>query len=160
MRGVPLSEVKDALSRFLREAEDEEIVITCNGKPAGVLIGFASEDDWFDYQLQKDPRFLRRIEQSRRGLSVSRMPSEGPQPQDLANSRWNAIFSRRIATCRKHPRRINIRTTLGGGGCWFGCDRDSSAGTGHFHSGFVQRRCHYHEDAFGGFGAFLKHRGI
>jgi prevent-host-death family protein len=68
MRRVPLSEVKDDLSRFLREGEGEEIVITRNGKPAGVLIGFSSEDDRFDYQLENDPRFLRRIEQSRRSL--------------------------------------------------------------------------------------------
>ena len=45
VREVPLSEVKDDLSRFLREAETAEIVITRHGKPAGVLIGFESEDD-------------------------------------------------------------------------------------------------------------------
>ena len=44
VRQVPLSEIKNDLSRFLREAEGEEIVITRNGKPAGLLIGFASED--------------------------------------------------------------------------------------------------------------------
>jgi len=49
MRQVALAEVKDDLSRFLRLAESEEIVITRHGKPAGVLIGFASEEDWFDY---------------------------------------------------------------------------------------------------------------
>jgi hypothetical protein len=26
-------------------------VITRHGKPAGVLIGFSSEDDWFEYRL-------------------------------------------------------------------------------------------------------------
>jgi len=40
MKEVPLSEIKDDLSRFLREAEKREIVITRHGKPAGVLIGF------------------------------------------------------------------------------------------------------------------------
>ncbi len=68
VRRVPLSEVEDDLPRFLREAESEEIVITRNGKPAGVLIGFASDDDWFDYRLENDPRFLRRIEQARDSL--------------------------------------------------------------------------------------------
>ena len=72
MRRVPLSEVKDDLSRFLREAEGEEIVITRSGKPAGVLIGFASEDDWLDYQLENDPRFLRRIERARNSLREGR----------------------------------------------------------------------------------------
>ena len=42
MKEVPLSEVKDDLSRFLREAETQDVVITRHGKPAGVLIGFAT----------------------------------------------------------------------------------------------------------------------
>ena len=45
VKEVPLSEVKDDLSRFLREAETQDVVITRHGKPAGVLIGFKSEDD-------------------------------------------------------------------------------------------------------------------
>jgi prevent-host-death family protein len=72
VRWVPLSKIKDDLSRFLREAESEEIVITRNGKPAGVLIGFGSDDDWFDYRLENDPRFLRRIEQARNSLRQGR----------------------------------------------------------------------------------------
>jgi prevent-host-death family protein len=68
VKKVPLSEVKDDLSRYLREAEDREVVITRHGKPAGVLIGFASEDDWFDYRLENDARFLARIEKARKSL--------------------------------------------------------------------------------------------
>jgi prevent-host-death family protein len=72
MKEVPLSEVKDDLSRLLREAEKHEIVITRHGKPAGVLIGFGSEDDWFDYRLETDPRFLRRIEKARASIRAGR----------------------------------------------------------------------------------------
>ncbi len=68
MKKVALSEVKDDLSRYLRLAEKEEIVITRHGKPAGVLIGFESEDEWFDYRLENDPRFLKRIESARNSL--------------------------------------------------------------------------------------------
>ena len=68
----PLSEVKDDLSKFLREAEKQQIVITRHGKPAGVLIGFESEEDWFEYRLEHDPRFLRRIEQARSSLRAGR----------------------------------------------------------------------------------------
>jgi prevent-host-death family protein len=68
VKEVPLSEVKDDLSRYLREAETQEIVITRHGKPAGILIGFESEEDWFDYRLETDPRFLRRIERARDSL--------------------------------------------------------------------------------------------
>ena len=72
MKEVPLSEIKDDLSRYLREAETREIVITRHGKPAGLLIGFESEEDWFEYRLENDPRFLRRIEQARRSLHAGR----------------------------------------------------------------------------------------
>ena len=72
VKEVPLSEVKDDLSRYLREAETQEIVITRHGKPAGVLIGFESEEDWFEYRLENDPRFLRRIEQARNSLQAGR----------------------------------------------------------------------------------------
>lgn len=72
IREVPLSEIKDDLSRFLHEAEKQEIVITRHGKPAGVLIGFESEDDWFEYKLENDPRFLQRIEQARKSVRAGR----------------------------------------------------------------------------------------
>ena len=72
VKEVPLSEVKDDLSRFLREAETQDVVITRHGKPAGVLIGFSSEDDWFDYRLENDPRFLRRVESARKNLRAGR----------------------------------------------------------------------------------------
>jgi prevent-host-death family protein len=72
MKKAALSEVKDDLSKFLRLAEKEEVVITRHGKPAGVLIGFESEDDWFDYRLENDPRFLRRVEAARISLRAGR----------------------------------------------------------------------------------------
>ena len=67
MKQIPLSDAKD-LSKLLRQAEHETIVFTRRGKPAGVLVGFTSEDDWFDYKLEHDERFLKRIEQSRKSL--------------------------------------------------------------------------------------------
>ena len=72
MREVPLSEMKDDLSRYLRLAEKEGIVITRHGHAAGVLIGFASEDEWFDYRLENDPRFLSRIAAARASLRAGR----------------------------------------------------------------------------------------
>jgi prevent-host-death family protein len=79
VKKVPLSEIKDDLSRYLREAETQEIVITRHGRPAGVLIGFESEEDWFEYRLENDPRFLRRIEQARNSLRAGR----GTRLEDL-----------------------------------------------------------------------------
>ncbi|MBZ5538407.1 MAG: type II toxin-antitoxin system Phd/YefM family antitoxin [Acidobacteriia bacterium] len=70
MKKAALSEVKDDLSKFLRLAEKEEVLITRHGRPAGVLIGF--ESDWFDYRLEHDPRFLARIEAARQNVRAGR----------------------------------------------------------------------------------------
>ena len=79
VRQVPVSEIEEDFPRFLRDAAKQEIVITRDGKPAGVLIGFASEEDWFDYRLENDPRFLRRIEQARASLRAG----QGVRLEDL-----------------------------------------------------------------------------
>ncbi len=82
MKEVPLSEVKDELSRYLREAEQEPVVITRHGKAAGVLIGFESEDDWFDFRLEHDPRFLARVARARASLRRGR----GIKIEDLGDA--------------------------------------------------------------------------
>lgn len=67
-RRVALAKVKDDFSRYLKLAADQEILITRHGRPAGVLIGFQSEDDWFEYRLENHPEFLRRIQEARQAL--------------------------------------------------------------------------------------------
>jgi prevent-host-death family protein len=79
MKLVALSELKDDLSKYLLLAENEEIVITRHGKPAGLLVGFASEDDWFEYKLEHHPRFLQRIAWARQSLQAG----EGVKLEDL-----------------------------------------------------------------------------
>jgi prevent-host-death family protein len=69
---VALAQVKDDLARFLRLAETEEILITQHGRPAGILIGFETEEDWFDYRLEHHPEFLRRIATARADLKEGR----------------------------------------------------------------------------------------
>jgi prevent-host-death family protein len=76
---VALAKVKDDLSKYLRMAEREEILITRHGKPAGVLIGFESEEDWLDYRLEHDPAFLHRIAGARAALRRG----EGVSLEDL-----------------------------------------------------------------------------
>lgn len=69
---MALAEVKDDLSKYLRLAAEEEIVITRHGRAAGVLIGFGSEDDWFEYRLEHHPEFLLRIADARAALREGR----------------------------------------------------------------------------------------
>ena len=69
---VPLSEVKDHFSEYLGRAQRQRIFVTRHGRVAGVLIGFKSDEDWFDYQMENDPRFLARISRARKGLKAGR----------------------------------------------------------------------------------------
>jgi len=43
---VPLATVKDDLSGYVRKSAQDEVLITRHGKPAALLIGFASTE-WF-----------------------------------------------------------------------------------------------------------------
>jgi prevent-host-death family protein len=69
---VALAKVKDDLSKYLRLAERGEVLITRHGKPAGVLIGFESDEDWFEYRLENHPGFLERVAEARSSLREGR----------------------------------------------------------------------------------------
>ena len=103
IRKVALAKVKDDLSKHLHLAAVEEIVITRHGRPAGVLIGFESEDDWFDYRLENDPRFLRRIEQARdslragRGIQLEHLAEQEDIPKKEAGDNLADRIRRRVA---------------------------------------------------------------
>jgi PHD/YefM family antitoxin component YafN of YafNO toxin-antitoxin module len=70
---------RERLGRLLHDAEQQDVVIMRRGRPAGVLIGFGSDDDWFDYQLENDPRFERGIEAARQSLRAG----EGIKLEDI-----------------------------------------------------------------------------
>lgn len=76
---MALAKVKDDLSRYLRLAANHEILITRHGRPAGVLIGFETEEDWFEYRLENHPEFLRQIQAARAAIKAG----EGTRLEDL-----------------------------------------------------------------------------
>lgn len=95
MKRVALAEVKDHFSQYLREAGKEQIIITKHGRPAGVLIGFTDEDDWFEYKLENDPRFLRRVAEARASLSSGKgIPWEDIEAEE----------DRRTTASRRRPK--------------------------------------------------------
>ncbi len=79
MKQIALAEIKDDFPRFLREAASEQIVITRQGRPAGILVGFATEDDWLDYRLEHDPGFLDRTDNARASIQAG----QGVRIEDL-----------------------------------------------------------------------------
>jgi hypothetical protein len=61
-RRVPLSEIRTTLAVSARSRGRGHCYHREEKRPNCC---FASEDDWFDYQLENDPRFLRRVERAR-----------------------------------------------------------------------------------------------
>ena len=68
MKNRTMTEAKNDICSIIREAEKEEVVITRHGKPAAVIIGFRDEDDWFDYRLEHDEAFLKKIARARKEI--------------------------------------------------------------------------------------------
>ena len=102
---MALAEVKDDLSRYLRLAEDCEIVITRHGKPAGVSIGFGSEEDWFEYRLEHHPAFLRRVSEARDALRQG----AGVRLEDLPDVERDSSSAADRVPAKKVPRRKGER---------------------------------------------------
>lgn len=72
MKRIPLSKVKDDLSSVIRQAEQEEVLITRHGRPAAVIVGFEDEDDWIEYRLLNDEGFLSSVQQARTEIQTGR----------------------------------------------------------------------------------------
>ncbi len=70
MKKIPMTEIQLDFPRFLRLAEEEGIVVTDEGRPVGLLIGFDDEEDWSD-ELLSDPRFLKRVADARESYRKS-----------------------------------------------------------------------------------------
>ena len=68
MKQVPIDEVKNDLSGYLQLAEKESVIITRDGQPVGILIGFENSEDWWEELLLQDPRFEAQIAQARQSL--------------------------------------------------------------------------------------------
>lgn len=60
------------MTNDMRFRNAKACVIMRHGKPAGVLVGFKTEEDWFDYRLEHDPRFLDRIAAARQSLRAGK----------------------------------------------------------------------------------------
>ena len=75
MKQIQIGEVQNELLRFLKMAQEEDIILINEGKPVGYLVGFADEDDWIDYLMLHDPKFkdkLRRsLQDAREGKTIA-----------------------------------------------------------------------------------------
>ena len=64
MRFANVRELKNKTSEILRLAENEDVLVTSNGKPRAIIKGI-SEEDFEDYLLENNPKFLAALEKAR-----------------------------------------------------------------------------------------------
>ena len=64
MRFANVRELKNKTSEILRLAEKEEVLVTSHGKPRAIIKGI-SEEDFEDYLLENNPKFLAALEKAR-----------------------------------------------------------------------------------------------
>ena len=68
MRFANVRELKNKTSYILKLAEHEEVVVTSRGKPKAIIKGI-SEEDFEDYLLENNPKFLAAMEKAREEYS-------------------------------------------------------------------------------------------
>lgn len=70
----PLATVKSELSGYMKKSARDDLLATRRGKPDAAPLCFADEDAAFDYHLEHDERFRKRMaescEQARSGNST------------------------------------------------------------------------------------------
>ncbi len=97
MKTISMTEAKNDICTIIRDAEKQEVVITRHGKPAAIVVGFHDEDDWFDYRIEHDERFLRKIAQAREDIRQGRFISLDALEKRSANHRIHP---------NRNPRRV------------------------------------------------------
>jgi hypothetical protein len=61
MKQATINEVKADLNKYLQIANREDILIIQGGRPAGILKGFSSEDECYDYLIRHNPELLQSL---------------------------------------------------------------------------------------------------
>jgi len=90
MRIAPVADVKAHLSAYLEECETKgPLVITRNGKAAGVLVAPKDEDDLERLVLSRSPRFQALLEESRQSIKAGKGLT--------SDAFWKAVAQRKRA---------------------------------------------------------------
>lgn len=68
MKQVSIDRIASDFSNYMKIAENDNIIITRDGKPIGILMSWEDSEDWWEELLLQDPRFQDRIARSRQSL--------------------------------------------------------------------------------------------
>lgn len=72
MKCVDKSKFVDEVRKLSKSGQSEEIVILSDGKPVGFYHNFEDDDEAWEYQLLRDPRFIRSVEKARKDFREGR----------------------------------------------------------------------------------------
>jgi prevent-host-death family protein len=64
MKFANVRELKNKTSEILKSAEKEEVIVTSRGKPTAIIKGI-TEEDFEDYLLENNQKFLLELEKTR-----------------------------------------------------------------------------------------------
>jgi prevent-host-death family protein len=81
MKKRTITQAKNDICSIIREAEKDEVLITRHGKPAAVVIGFRDEDEWLEYKLLHDEKFLTRVARARKEIREGHFVSLDELPE-------------------------------------------------------------------------------
>jgi prevent-host-death family protein len=70
MKTISVRDLQKKIRASVDAAQEDDLVITRNGKPAAVLVGVEGQD-WESVFLQTNPLFWKLIEKRRREKSIS-----------------------------------------------------------------------------------------
>ena len=70
MKTVTARDLQKKVKKCMDLSQEDQVVITRNGKPAAVLVGVEGRD-WEDLVLQTSPTFWKLIEDRRKQRSIS-----------------------------------------------------------------------------------------
>lgn len=71
-----------------------------HGRPVGILVGVANEDDWLDYRLEHDSRFLGLIASAGASIQAGSIPSNprhAPHTRNVIRQSLTLFFETNFA---------------------------------------------------------------
>ncbi len=76
MKLVPVAEMKAKLSAYLKESEEQLVVVTKSGKPVAVLMHIDNPDDLERLMMAYSPELQRILAESKRQIATGDVLSE------------------------------------------------------------------------------------
>jgi prevent-host-death family protein len=96
MKRVSVADVKARFSTYLKESQEEPVIVTRNGRPVALLLAVTDEDELERLMLAHSPKFQAIVEKSRRQIEET-----GGIPHDVF---WHEVEAKNLERVRKGQR--------------------------------------------------------